>query len=546
MSSPARTQRALRSDPGPRPGPAANGAAQAEDGPDAAAGSDAGRDAPLLAATGITKRFGGVTAVSDVDIVLMPGAVHAVVGENGAGKSTLMKILDGVIAPDDGTISVPGLDSNAPSASRRAGAGIGMVPQELELFGELTVAENLFVGRDRPRTRWLGFDWRSMNRTAEELIGSLGATLDVTVPVKQLSVANQQLVEIARALLRDARILIMDEPTASLSDREISQLFEIIRALTKRGVGILYISHRLDEIFAIADHITVLRDGRKVASGPRSEFTHDSLVHNMIGRPLSTLYTRHKGAPGAVALDVRGLTRAGEFSDISFELRKGEIVGLAGLIGAGRTEVAQTIYGLRPAQDGEIRLGDRRVTIDSPETALGLGIAYVPEERRSQGNIPEFSVARNITFSSLDRLPGRLFVDRRAEDAFADRFVKALGIRCADSSDLIGRLSGGNQQKVIVARSLAREPDVLILDEPTRGVDIGAKAELYRLIDDLAKSGKAILLISSEIPELLAMSDRILVMHEGDLVAELSGEAATQERVGAAAAGLVKDEEVGR
>jgi rhamnose transport system ATP-binding protein len=484
----------------------------------------------------VTKRFGGVTAVEDVDFDLRAGEVHALVGENGAGKSTLMKMVHGLYMPDEGTLEVGGETVEFSSPRDAEAAGIAMIPQELDLFPELSVTENLFVGRHRPRTRWGTLDRAAMRVEARERLRSLGVNLDVTTTVKGLSAANRQIVAIARALVGEARAVVMDEPTASLTEREVQQLFRIISELTGGGVGVVYISHRLDEIFAISDRITVLRDGHHITTAPASELDTEELVRLMVGRPLNELFTRSPHSPGEAALEVRGLSRVGEFEDVDLVVRRGEIVGLSGLVGAGRSEVAQCIFGIRPPDSGEIRIDGEDVQIRSPQAAMERGIFYVPEERRSQGLILPFSIKNNITLSILDRISRFGFVPR-AERQTADRFARDLSIRGAKMSDPVSRLSGGNQQKVVLAKSLAREPSIMLLDEPTRGIDVGAKSEIYRLIDDLAKEGKAILLISSELEEVLSMSDRILVMREGHITGEFNREEATQENVMTAATG---------
>ncbi|HEY0127637.1 MAG TPA: sugar ABC transporter ATP-binding protein, partial [Rubrobacteraceae bacterium] len=408
--------------------------------------------------------------------------------------------------------------------------------QELDLFPELSVTENLFVGRHRPRTRWGTLDRDAMRAEARERLRSLGVDLDVATAVKGLSAANRQIVAIARALVGEARAVVMDEPTASLTEREVQQLFRIISELTSSGVGVVYISHRLEEIFTISDRITVLRDGHHITTAPASELDAEELVRLMVGRPLNELFTRSASSSGEVALEVSGLSKAGEFEDIGLVVRRGEIVGLSGLVGAGRSEVAQCIFGIRSPESGEIRIDGEDVQIRSPQAAMERGIFYVPEERRSQGLILPFSIKNNITLSILDRISRFGFVPR-AERQTAERFAKNLSIRGAQMSDPVSRLSGGNQQKVVLAKSLAREPQILLLDEPTRGIDVGAKSEIYKLIDDLAKEGKAILLISSELEEVLSMSDRIVVMREGHITGEFKREEATQENVMTAATG---------
>jgi ABC-type sugar transport system ATPase subunit len=490
---------------------------------------------------GVTKRFGGVVAVEDVAFDLRPGEVHALVGENGAGKSTLMKIVDGLYGPDEGTLEVGGEAASFSSPRDAEASGIAMIPQELDLFPELSVAENLFVGRKRPRTGWGGLDWETMRGEARKRLDELGVGLDTTSAVKRLSAAEQQIVAIARALVGEAQAVIMDEPTSSLTERETRQLFGIIEDLTAEGVGVVYISHRLEEIFEISDRITVLRDGHHIKTAPASKLDAEELVRLMVGRPLHELFTRSQSSPGETVLEVRGLTRDGEFEGVDLALRRGEILGLAGLVGAGRTELAQSIFGIRRPASGGIFVDGEEAKIHSPQTAMERGIFYVPEERRSQGLILPFSIKNNITLSILDRISRLGFVSR-SERGVADRFMGELSIRGAEVSDPVNRLSGGNQQKVVVAKSLAREPNVLLLDEPTRGVDVGAKSEIYRLMDDLAKEGKAILLISSELEEVLSMADRVLGMREGRISGECSRSEATQESVMTAATGGIERE----
>jgi rhamnose transport system ATP-binding protein len=504
-------------------------------------GAAATEAAPIFRLDGVTKRFGGVVAVEDVAFDLRPGEVHALVGENGAGKSTLMKIVDGLYGPDEGTLEVGGEAASFSSPRDAEASGIAMIPQELDLFPELSVAENLFVGRKRPRTGWGGMDWDAMRGETRKRLDALGVGLDATFAVKRLSAAEQQIVAIARALVGEARAVIMDEPTSSLTERETRQLFGIIEDLTAAGVGVVYISHRLEEIFEISDRITVLRDGHHIRTAPASELDAEELVRLMVGRPLNELFTRSQSSPGETVLEVRGLTREGEFEGVDLALRSGEILGLAGLVGAGRTELAQSIFGIRHPDSGGIFVDGEEAKIDSPQTAMETGIFYVPEERRSQGLILPFSIKNNITLSILDRISRFGFVSR-SERGIADRFMGELSIRGAELSDPVNRLSGGNQQKVVVAKSLAREPNVLLLDEPTRGVDVGAKSEIYRLMDDLAKEGKAILLISSELEEVLSMADRVLVMREGRISGEFSRREATQESVMTAATGGLEQE----
>ncbi|CAN5871224.1 sugar ABC transporter ATP-binding protein [soil metagenome] len=497
----------------------------------------------LLSLEGIHKHFGGVVAVDGVDFDLGPGEVHALVGENGAGKSTLMKVAVGFHQPDEGRVEVDGEPVAFRSTRDAEAAGIAIIPQELDQFPHLSVAENLAVGRARPRRRWGGIDWDALAETARRQLGELGLDLDVTAPLGLLSAANRQVVAIARALAGDARVVVMDEPTAALSERETERLFAIITDLSSRGVGVVYISHRLEEVFRIADRITVLRDGHHVRTATTSELDTDELVRLMVGRPLGEQVPRSDRSVGDTALELRGLTRAGAFADIDLVLRRGEVLGLAGLIGAGRTEVAQAMFGVAPADSGDILLDGEAVSIRSPEEAMRRGIAYVPEERRSQGLVLPFSIRANISLSSLERLSRGGLINRRAERELAERSATALAIRGAELGAPAAHLSGGNQQKVVLSKALAREPGILLFDEPTRGVDVGAKAEIARLIDRLAADGNAVLVISSELEEVLALADRVAVMREGRVVGELAGTEATQERVMALATGSAKPDD---
>ncbi|HET6507967.1 MAG TPA: ATP-binding cassette domain-containing protein [Baekduia sp.] len=490
------------------------------------------------ALTSVTKSFGGVTAVQDVDFDVRAGEVHALVGENGAGKSTLMKILAGVHRPDSGEMRAGGEAVAFDSAHDAEMAGIVMIPQELELFPEMTIAENLVMGLPRTRNRWGTFDGRAMRRQAIELLDRLGFSMDVTLPVKRLSAGNRQIVAIARALARDARVLIMDEPTAALPDRDAKHLFGIIDDLRGRGVGIVYISHRLDEIFELADRITVMRDGERVASELPSAVTENDLVRLMVGRPLSQFYARRRRDPGELLLETRDLGRPGGFDGIDLRLHAGEVVGVWGLIGAGRTELAQAIAGVDPARSGELVIEGEPVRVRSIADGLRHGVVYVPEERRSQGLVLEHSIEQNITLSRLRALSHHGYLRPSSERALADRFAGELTIRGAGLDAPVNVLSGGNQQKVVVAKSLATEPRVLLLDEPTRGIDVGAKAEIYRLMDDLVDEGKAILFISSDLQEVLAIADRVIVMAGGEQAAELPVEEATAEGCLAAAMGV--------
>jgi len=490
---------------------------------------------PRVALQGVTKRFGPTLAVEDVSLDLLAGEAHALVGENGAGKSTLVKILAGIHEPDDGSVVIDSEPVTLRGPADARARGIAVVQQEPRLFPDLTVAENVFIGH-APTGRFGSVGWREMSREASRIFRELDVDMDVGSLVRGLSMADQQLIEIAKALSVDARVLILDEPTASLSLHEVERLFTIVRQMRASGVAILFVSHRLEEVFTLCDRATVLRDGRSVITAPTAQLTTADLVRHMVGREVS-LFPKTAAELGDVLLDVRGLTRSERFNDVSFAVRAGEIVGFAGLVGAGRTEVARVLFGIDAAEAGEIRLAGQPVRIGSPSAAMAAGIAYVPEDRHQQGLVLDFSITDNVTLPILPRLFPRLFIRAAAERAVADRYADRFRVRATGVDQLVESLSGGNQQKVVLAKWLATDPKVLILDEPTRGIDIGAKVEVHRLISELAASGLAIVLISSDLPEVLAMSDRILVMHEGRITAEIPGATATEEAVMFAATG---------
>src|SRR5438132_2498416 len=493
---------------------------------------------PVLQLTGISKRFGAVQALTDVDLALFAGEVHALVGENGAGKSTLVKILAGIHQPDAGHMRLKEreLVLSGPAAARDL--GIAVIHQHPNLFPDLTVAENVFVGR-LPRNSVRGVDWGELNKSAERLFATLGVKQSVSVPVRGLSVADQQLVEIANSLSLDARVLVMDEPTAALSGREVQRLFTIIRQLRGRGVAILFVDHRMEEVFEIADRVSVLRDGRHVITAPISELTPADAIRHMVGRRLETLFPKGQAPIGEVALEVRGLSRSGVFADVSFQVRRGEIVGLAGLVGAGRTEVARVLFGIDHADAGEILVTGKHADIKSPTDAMRLGIVYVPEDRHEQGLVLDFSISANVSLPIVHRLSRLLMIDRAQEGRLAADYSKQLQVRSTGVNQAASGLSGGNQQKVVIAKWLATRPTILLLDEPTQGVDIGAKAEVHRIISQLAAQGMAIVLISSELLEVLGMADRVVVLHEGRIAAEFGRDEASQERNMAAATGQV-------
>jgi rhamnose transport system ATP-binding protein len=485
----------------------------------------------LLKLTGIARSFGGVQALRGVSFDLHAGEVHALVGENGAGKSTLIKIICGAEQPDDGEIDFAGnrLENLDPHRARRL--GIAVIHQQPALFPDLSVAENIALGTEFPRF-WQPVRWKFRRAAAARILHEIGARIDPDEEVGRLSMPEQQLVEIARALSGEARLLILDEPTASLSESETAHLFSIVRRLKSQGVGLIYISHRLDELPQIADRVTVLRDGEIVETRRMAEAGRADLVRLMVGRELATVFPRTFAPPGDVLLEARRISsRAAGIHDVSLSIHAGEIVGLAGLMGAGRTELASVLFGLSPADAGEILVRGRKVTIGSPVEAGQLGLALVPEDRRRHGVVLDMTVAANTSLALLARQLRFRFCDFSAERQLAGGFVERFGVRTPSVEARVGNLSGGNQQKVALARWLATNPVVLILDEPTQGIDIGAKAEIHRLMNELADRGLSVLMISSDLPEVLGMSDRILVMHAGTIAGELDRAAATQERI---------------
>ncbi len=489
---------------------------------------------PLIAARGISKSFAGIEVLRDVDLDLYPGEIHALLGENGAGKSTFAKILAGVHRPTRGTLAMNGqpVDVANPVAAQKL--GITLIHQEPISFPDLSVAENLVLGRSEDG--WFSrVPWGEMTRDARKYMDLLGVPMDVTRPMRGLSIADQQMVEIARALASDSRLIIMDEPTAPLTPKEVEVLFGIARRLRDEGRTIIFISHRLEEVRALCDRVTVFRDGNKVGTDTIANLSDADIIRLMIGRPLKEYMHKQGTTIGEIALEVSGLTLPGVFTDISFTVRKGEIVGLGGLVGAGRTDVARAIFGVEPAASGSIRIDGKPVNIRNPDDAIALGLAFVPEDRALAGIFRTLPVEQNISAAIPRRIAPGGIIRRSIEKALARDSVKRLRIRLASLRQPIGELSGGNQQKAILARWLLTDPQILILDEPTRGIDIGVKAEFYDMIGELAAQGRAILLISSELPELLALCDRILVMSEGRLTADISRAEATQEKIMSAA-----------
>jgi rhamnose transport system ATP-binding protein len=487
-------------------------------------------DTPLISARGISKSFAAIEVLRDVDLDLRRGEIHALLGENGAGKSTFAKILAGVHRPTRGTLALNGAPVEIPNPIAAQRRGITLIHQEPISFPDLSVAENLVLGRTRgsPLAR---VPWVEIGREARRLMDLLGVRIDVSRPMRGLSIADQQMVEIARALASDSRLIIMDEPTAPLTPKEVETLFGIARRLRDEGRTIIFITHRLEEVRALCDRVTVFRDGNKVATEDIGNLSDSDIIRLMIGRPVREYMKKHGTAIGEVALQVEGLTLPGMFSDISFEVRKGEIVGLGGLVGAGRTDVARAIFGVAPAASGTVRINGKAVSIRQPSQAIELGLAYVSEDRAISGIFRSLSVEENITAAVPKQIAPGGVIRRAVEKALASDSVRKLRIRLAALRQPIGELSGGNQQKAILARWLLTDPSVLILDEPTRGIDIGVKAEFYDMIGELAAGGRAILLISSELPELLALCDRVLVMSEGRLTANIPRAEATQETI---------------
>jgi len=488
---------------------------------------------PLISVKKLSKSFPGVRALHDVQFELMAGEVHALMGENGAGKSTLMKILAGVYTRDSGEILVGGEPAEFLSPRDAQAAGVGIIHQELQLMNHLTVAQNIFIGRE-PRGRLgLFLDEDKLNIAAREILSRMHVNLDPRAMVGELTVASQQMVEIAKALSFDSRVLIMDEPTSALNDAEIAELFRIIRELKSRGVGIVYISHKMDELKQIADRVTVLRDGEYVATVDAANTTVEAIIGMMVGRTLSDATPAARdAAQGETALEVRHLNAGPLVRDVSFTLRQGEILGFAGLMGAGRTEVARAVFGADPVESGEIFVKGAKASIKNPGDAVAHGIGYLSEDRKRFGLATGMDVESNIVMSNLRNFLSLNFFLRRARmRRRASHFINLLAIRTPSASQEVRLLSGGNQQKIVIAKWLERDCDVLFFDEPTRGIDVGAKSEIYKLLRKLADEGKAIVMISSELPEILRMSDRIVVMCEGRITGELSAKEATQERI---------------
>ncbi|MGZ2223612.1 sugar ABC transporter ATP-binding protein [Glutamicibacter nicotianae] len=490
--------------------------------------------------SGVSKRFGGAIALDDVHLDLMPGEVHALMGENGAGKSTLMKILSGVYSPDSGNLELDGVPVTVSNPRDALSKGIAIIHQELNTVPEMTVAENLALGNEPGRGGIL--NRRRMNQDAKDKLSRIGADIPVDLPLGRLSVGMQQMVEIARAVAENAKILVLDEPTASLSQAESDRLFGLVEEMRDQGMALVYISHRMEEVWKLADRITVLRDGRWVSTTERNEVTPEDIVNRMVGRDVESLYINENRVPGDVVLSVRGLSDGAGIGPVDLDIRSGEVVGLVGLVGAGRTEIARMIFGADSKTSGSITLNGKAITVNSPGDAIKHRIGLLPESRKEQALFPEMSIRDNTAMSTFGKFSSVGVINRPAVRKSVLKDVEALRVRSTSIEQTVGGLSGGNQQKVILARCLMLDPELLILDEPTRGVDIGAKQEIYRIINDLVVQGVAVLVISSDLPEALGISDRIIAVRSGKLVKEFNRDEATENEVMLYATGVATDD----
>lgn len=484
----------------------------------------------VLQMKNIDKKFPGVQALKKVNFELELGEVHALLGENGAGKSTLIKVLGGIHKPDSGEIFINEEAVNIENIKDAQTKGISIIHQEIVLVPHISVADNIFLGRE-PKTK-LGFiDTDKMNKLADEMLTRMGLDIDVTSPVFKLTIAQQQLIEIVKAVSFDAKIIVMDEPTSSLTDKEVTQLFDIIANLKKQKVSIIYISHRLNELFQISDRVTVMRDGQYVGTKVTSETTKDELINVMVGREMTEYYTRTFHELGETILDVKGLTKKGVFDDVNFHVKKGEIVGFAGLIGAGRSEIMRALFGIDQYDSGTIQLEETERKFKNTRAAIDAGISLLPEDRKKEGLVLNNTVAFNMTLAVLKEFIKGIFVKLKKKNAIISKYIDSLSIKTPSEEQIVNNLSGGNQQKVVLAKWLAVNPKVLILDEPTRGVDVGAKAEIYAIVDKLANSGMAVIMISSELPEIINMCDRVYVVHSGKISGELKRDEFSQKKI---------------
>ncbi|RAS07179.1 sugar ABC transporter ATP-binding protein [Ensifer adhaerens] len=485
----------------------------------------------LLSAEGIRKEFPGVVALDDVEFKLKRGTVHALMGENGAGKSTLMKILAGIYTPDKGDVKLKGTEIRLKSPLDALENGIAMIHQELNLMPFMTVAENIWIRRE-PKNRFGFVDHREMNRITARLFDRLKIKIDPEIEVRHLSVANRQMVEIAKAVSYQSDVLIMDEPTSALTEREVAHLFEIIRDLREQGIGIVYITHKMNELFEIADEFSVFRDGKFIGTHASSDVTRDDIIRMMVGREITQMFPKEEVPIGDVVLSVKNLALNGVFRDVSFDVRAGEILGIAGLVGSGRSNVAETLFGVTPASSGTISIDGKALSIDSPNTAIRNRMAFLTEDRKDTGCLLILDILENMQIAVLqDRFVKGGFVTEKQITAACGEMSRKLRVKTPNLQERIENLSGGNQQKVLIGRWLLTNPRILILDEPTRGIDVGAKAEIHRLVTELARNGVAVIMISSEMPEVLGMSDRVMVMHEGRVTGFLDRAEATQIKV---------------
>ena len=484
----------------------------------------------------IYKAFGQNKVLEGVQFSLEAGEVHALMGENGAGKSTLMNILTGLHKHDQGTITINGKEVSFKDSKEAEKAGLAFIRQELNIWPEMTVLENLFIGKEMVNALGV-LKTKQMKAKATEIFKTLNISLPFDKEAGLCSVGEQQMIEIAKALMTDAEVIIMDEPTAALTDREIEKLFEVMKGLIKKGVSLVYISHRMEEIFAICDRITVMRDGKTVDTKKIIDTNFDEVVQKMVGRELEDRFPHREATPGEVVLEVNALTKKGLFEDIHFAVRQGEIVGVAGLMGAGRTEIMRAIFGIDQIGSGELKIEGKKVAIRKPTDAVRHGLAFITENRKEEGLILDFSIRENIGLPNLKSFAPNGIVKTADEKKFAEMMVKRLHVKTSSTEAIIGNLSGGNQQKVVIAKWIGTSPKVLIMDEPTRGIDVGAKREIYELMNELTERGIAIIMVSSELPEIVGMSDRVLVVHEGKIAGELAKKEATQEKIMALATG---------
>ncbi|AGK52416.1 sugar ABC transporter ATP-binding protein [Bacillus sp. 1NLA3E] len=492
---------------------------------------------PVIEMKGISKAFSGNKVLESVEFTILQGEVHALMGENGAGKSTLMKILTGIYERDAGTISLNGKEVHFKNAKEAENAGIAVIHQELNIIPYLTVAENMFLGKELTVGK-LGITRdKEMRQKTREYLNRLGIDIDPAMEAGQLSVGQQQMIEIARAVAAKTEVLVMDEPTAALTEREIKALFKVISSLKNEGVGIVYISHRMEEIFEICDRISVLRDGQFIGVKEVSNTSFDEIVKMMVGRQLGDRYPERDTVIGAERLKVEGLTCKGSFENISFSVNQGEILGVAGLMGAGRTEIMEAIFGFRPIQVGQISIDGQAISIRKPFDAIRAGIGFITEDRKSEGLVLGLSVRENFSLTNLNKISKNSIISNAEELSFVDEMIDKLRVKTSGREQIVKSLSGGNQQKIVIGKWLGINPKILILDEPTRGVDVGAKKEIYQLMNDLTKQGVAIIMVSSELPEILGMSDRVLVVHEGKISAVIDKANADQEIIMQAATG---------